>query len=678
MKRQMFLRVMAAGALLATPVTGQCASSINYVGLAYGSSSAGWGPVTINVPPGTQNGDLMLAYIATQSTDGAWVTPPAGWHQTIKTYNSGQGSQLFWRMANNEPSSYTWSATSYPQGVIRTYRGANTTAPIGATAGCTSTGGSSCQIPAFPETTVAGERYVGFWDFNIASTPINGPADLGDSSRNLTQRSMFSGDKTLTVTGSNTVPAENATVPGAPSHWEGIGVTIKPAASAAAASPPATTPSQPTTAPSAGPGVVAVSANDFLNSLGIVIGPSRESTVSQYATMINYIGVRNIRGAALNGNNAAFSIQIAQATNTKFIWELESGWSGSSLANDIAGAKQLAAAGVLLALEGANEPDNWYVTYNGQQGGGGGGLAARSWLPVAQLQRDFYSAVKADATLKNYPVFSISHDGGETDNVGLQFLTIPPGSGLSMPDGVKYADYANMHNYVIWQGAQTPVDNIAWYSAAPTGHIAPAQYPLMDDYGTTWARHYTGYSDAQLQTLPRVTTETGWISSNGGEDNQSRVLLNVYLAQFKRGYKYTFLYQLRDNEGGWPNSFGIVRADYSYKPAATYIHNLTSILSDHQSVAATPGALNYSIANEPATVHDLLLQKSSGAFELVVWDERPVGETTDHVSVNLGGSHATVNVYDVTAATKPVQTLTNVSSVPLTLSDHPMIIEVVK
>ena len=31
--------------------------------------------------------------------------------------------------------------------------------------------------------------------------------------------------------------------------------------------------------------------------------------------------------------------------------------------------------------------------------------------------------------LKKYPVWSISEDGAEVDNVGLQFLTIPDGAG---------------------------------------------------------------------------------------------------------------------------------------------------------------------------------------------------------------------------------------------------------
>jgi hypothetical protein len=426
----------------------------------------------------------------------------------------------------------------------------------------------------------------------------------------------------------------------------------------------------------------AVAANDFLNSMGVDFGG--ESTLAEYTTLINYIGVRNFRYGCEGGGTASFAIRLAQATHTKAIWGLGSGWGNDSWSctddiakNVIAPAKRLANAGVLLAMEGPNEPDNWNVIYHGKIGGGGDDAPSHSWIPVAKLQRDFYAAVKTDPVLQSYPVWSLSHGGAETENVGVQFLTIPDGSNLVMEDGTTYADFANMHNYVIWENRKdAPVDNSAWNSADPTGKVPPTQYTLRDDYGPTWKHHYDGYHSAQLQMLPRVTTETGWPSSSGGEENQARVLLNVCLAQYKSGYKYTFIYQLRDNEGGFTNAFGIVRPDYSYKPAATYIHNLTTILADNTSVATR--TLNYSIPSEPATVHDMLLQKSTGVFELVVWDERPVGEATDKVTVKLGGTHTTVDIYDPTVGTAKVQTLTNVRSVPLTLSDHPLILEVVQ
>jgi hypothetical protein len=127
----------------------------------------------------------------------------------------------------------------------------------------------------------------------------------------------------------------------------------------------------------------------------------------------------------------------------------------------------------------------------------------------------------------------------------------------------------------------------------------------------------------------------------------------------------------RSDEGG-NQQFGFYKPDYTPRKAALYLHNLTTILADTGSLKK-PGKLNYSIPTEPATMHDLLLQKSDGMFELVVWNERLSG--SDTVTVQLGGNYPSVTVYDPTIGTSPTQTLSNVNSVPLTLSNHPVIIE---
>ena len=52
------------------------------------------------------------------------------------------------------------------------------------------------------------------------------------------------------------------------------------------------------------------------------------------------------------------------------------------------------------------------------------------------------------------------------------------------------------------------------------------------------------------------------------------------------------------------------------------------------------------------------------------------GQGSDDVTVKLGAAQASVRVYDPTLGTAPVRTLANVGSVPLTLSDHALIIEI--
>jgi hypothetical protein len=99
---------------------------------------------------------------------------------------------------------------------------------------------------------------------------------------------------------------------------------------------------------------------------------------------------------------------------------------------------------------------------------------------------------------------------------------------------------------------------------------------------------------------------------------------------------------------------------------------MTTILADKSS-SFTPKKVDYSIPNQPATVHDLLLQKSNGSSELVVWGEQTKGANS--IAVNLGHECPVADIYDPTVGTTAVRTLRNVSTVPLTLNDHPLIIE---
>jgi hypothetical protein len=410
-------------------------------------------------------------------------------------------------------------------------------------------------------------------------------------------------------------------------------------------------------APAMDAGIPAVSADVFLSSLGVNTHVDQGVSGSSYIAPLRYLGVRNIRDLARHWQQ--FQL-INRLTGVRLALVGEGDLDGT-----ISVGKALAASGALMAFEGPNEPNNFPITYNGQFGGGMG-----SWVPVARFQEALYQVIKSSPDLQNYPVFSVSESGAEMDNVGLQFLKIPSGARATLADGTQYADLANAHNYVR-STQKIYVDNQAWNAADPT-LIGPWD-GLFGNYGITWRHRYRGYSNEELLSLPRVTTETGWdsVSDIGGEQTQGTVLVNTYLAQFKRGWRHTFIYQLRDGEGGSGNQ-GLYNSNSTPKLAATYIHNLTTILADSAQIAS-PGCLNYSIVDEPATVHDLLIQKSNGLFELVVWDENT--RTNDNIRVTLGRTFGAINVYDVTFGTAPTQTFTNVSSVSLSLSDHAVILE---
>jgi hypothetical protein len=415
----------------------------------------------------------------------------------------------------------------------------------------------------------------------------------------------------------------------------------------------------------------AIQASAFLDSIGVVTTfPDRGQPLARTVEMVKYGGFRWVRGGIEGLTDRGPTtlqtyLDLHKETGVRFSWGLVSG--GSDLGKLIETARPLAKAGALLAFEGNNEPNNWGVTYQGETGGG----KAPSWLAVAKLQRDLYAAVKADPLLKRYPVWSVSEAGAEVDDVGLQFLTIPAGRRTLMPEGTVYADCANVHNYIYHPGSPAPADNKAWNAADPTS--ACRVDGLFGNHGVTWAKHFRGYTEDELVRLPRVTTETG--CTIGGpltEELQAVNLVNTYLAQFKRGWSYTAVYLLRDrtDEGG-NQTFGFFRPDYTPRKAAVYLHNLTAILAD-QGAVARPGRLNYAIPEQPATVHDLLLQKSDGAFALVVWGERLKG--SDEVTVRLGAECPEVRVYDPTVGAEPVRTHRQADAVRLVVSDHPLVL----
>jgi hypothetical protein len=413
--------------------------------------------------------------------------------------------------------------------------------------------------------------------------------------------------------------------------------------------------------------VKAVNASKFLNSIGVCSSiTGRGETLQGIIDALEYTGIRFIRCGLEDGISTADMIELHRKTDAKIVYGLLSG--GTDIDRLISEARELAEAGALLAIEGNNEPNNWGVTYGGEKGG-----ENHSWLPVAKLQRDLYKAVKNDPVLKNIPVWNISESGAQTDNVGLQFLTIPEDAETLMPAGTQFADFANCHNYIThpsWPGLH---DNQTWKSADP-GPECPVD-GLYGNYGKTWGKGFNGYSEEELKSLPRVTTETGIAAKDEiTEEIQARLFLNLYLSQFKRGWSYTSVYLLksRSNEPAH-EPYAFYKMDYSPKQATHYLHNFTTILEDNGTIS-NHGKLSYTIENRSETVHDLLLQKSNGKFFLVLWGERFTGGT-DEITLHLDRKFPTVEIFNPTIGTDAVQILEDVQKIDLSLSNHPLIIE---
>jgi hypothetical protein len=411
--------------------------------------------------------------------------------------------------------------------------------------------------------------------------------------------------------------------------------------------------------------VPARAPSEFLDSLGANSAiNSRGESLAKTAECARYLGLRWFRSGYESGTTTQELLELHRQAGVRFSYGFGSG--GNDLPKLLSGGRELAKAGALLAFEGPNEPNNWGITYKGVAGGG-----SKSWKPVAALQRDLYTSVKADPLLKKHPVWGPSEVGAEVDNVGLQFLVVPDGT--DVPKGTRYADFVNVHNYIYHPNAPGLEDNKTWNAADPSP--ACRIDGLYGNHGLTWGHKYKGYSVEQLEKLPKVTTETGTtIGGDITEEIHGLNLLSLYLDQFKRGWSHTAVYLLRDRVDERGNQqFGFYRPDYSPRKAAVYLHNLTSILND-QGKPKKLASLAYSIPNQAATVHDLLLQKSDGSFDLVVWSELVKG--TNEVDVLFGRPTSTLTIYDPTIGTAPVRSLGQTRTVHLSLSDHPVVIQV--
>lgn len=413
----------------------------------------------------------------------------------------------------------------------------------------------------------------------------------------------------------------------------------------------------------------AQSAYDFLQSIGVNSAIYRRGeSVERTIECINYIGAQWIRtDESMNTDEQVAAIKrLHEATGVKISTSLGSG--GSDIESLIQGSRRMAEMGVLLAIEGNNEPNNWGIRYKGQEGG-----RDKSWVAIARLHRDLYQAVKQDEVLRHYPVWATTESGAMTDNVGMQYIEVPHDDADVVAEfrGVRFADAANCHNYFTHPSWPAPQNNQTWLSSLPTS--AAKGDHLQGNYGVTWLKKYKGYSDEELQQLPRVTTETGaTISGQMTEEMQARMYLSCYLSQFAQGWSHTAMYILRDRSDEAGNqSFGFYDKDYRPRKAAHYLHNLTTLLDDEQPTKRL-SSVAYTIENQSAEIHDLLLQKSDGSFALIVWGEfYKSGKQT--VTVRLKRKYD-ISIFNPTEGTSPTCE-GRMDNFDLEMTTHPYIVE---
>lgn len=207
---------------------------------------------------------------------------------------------------------------------------------------------------------------------------------------------------------------------------------------------------------------------------------------------------------------------------------------------------------------------------------------------LARLDR----SVKSDSATRRFPVIGPS-------------LTRP--DSFARIRGLCSFDYANLHNYFAGRNPGTRGWGSNGYGGIPwnlsnVGTICPGK--------------------------PVITTETGYQTGAGSkqeipEEVAGKYVPRILLEQWLRGIQRTYLYELIDLPSAPPSGdsgFGLLRSDYSSKPAYSALMNLLRLLTDPGPAYATQ-ELGIKLTGNLSDVHHLLLQKRNGVFYLALWVE---------------------------------------------------------
>jgi hypothetical protein len=279
-----------------------------------------------------------------------------------------------------------------------------------------------------------------------------------------------------------------------------------------------------------------------------------------------------------------------------------------------------------------------------------------NWVSVLRdYTKRLWDGVKARPALASLPVVgpSIVQHSGQTE-VG---------------DISSWLDYGNTHTYL---SGDRPEEDWRWESEFNS-------------------------AASNSKSKPFQVTETGYhngINSTAGHLGASERAAGIYMPRlfletFRRGVRRTFSYELLDQRNDTAKTdieanFGLLRNDFSEKPAATAVKRLISLLSD-KGPSFTPGTFDYHVEGVPSSAKQLLLQKRDGSFDLVIWNGVSVWNPQTRTDIDPADVPITVKfdqpvsdaqVYEPNTSPSALTTATDPTSLKLNLSERVTVIKI--
>ncbi len=206
--------------------------------------------------------------------------------------------------------------------------------------------------------------------------------------------------------------------------------------------------------------------------------------------------------------------------------------------------------------------------------------------------------------------------------------------------------------------------------------------------------------DAQLQAAiddtdllfggrPRVMTQVGYSTSLAGEVGaqpsveselvQAKYTARLLLTLFRRGWERVYLAQLCDwslADSAFEDRLGLVRADFTRKPAFVVVRNLLQLLSGPRP-ATLAGKLSYRWVGDTSDLRQLLFQDGAGRFYVIVWLEVPSTDATlsRQLTLDLRDPVDSVNTYHPEVSSFPLERST-APTLAVTVTDWPTVLQI--
>lgn len=383
----------------------------------------------------------------------------------------------------------------------------------------------------------------------------------------------------------------------------------------------------------------AITASQFLDSLGINTHfnhTDKSSAYSYVTTMeseLQYVGIRYARDYL--ASSLPTLQKVHQDIGTKFDIIAD--------ANPLTEVPVLQANTALLEeVEGPNEINNWPITYNGTTG-----ITA-----ATSFQSDWYKKMKSTAGMSGFSFNNLTvSNTGYISQIGNLATT---------------CDYANSHIYPQFGSNATPSGDISW-STSTFGALAVGK--------------------------PQVVTEFGWwtqpMAYGVPSSLQAKFTLNFFFDAFNLGIHRSYLYELNDEYVDTNNTsieyhFGLFQADGTPKPAATAMNVMTTLLADPKPLTTTSGlALTISKASTAPTINSLLMQRGDGVFILALWQDpllwdysklQSVPAAAQQALIDFGVTASAVQVFDPLVGTTATASYTTAHGFTQMVPDHPVFV----